>query len=286
MAKDRSPLIRKAAGRQRSGFQRFASSLNGSWCLLALFGLTACVQPAADPAPTTPKENSAMTAANSNPAISTTPEQAADVAAAAVDRAAGQPSALARLPGGRSPLPLPQGPKLEVTDLRARVLKLVGGLRTAQDTEAVTVAQILNLPFGPDPEDPNGQVVEGRLGNAGRYYATVTSAGHDMPGKEIEVRFIPEGWKGDPRIAENALSTCSLDFSAFNEDIAKLGYSGTEGPSYLKEFWSYRKDWPASNISFYLVVNIYRATTDDQPKGRPCVLSIEISADSTKVDRG
>lgn len=225
-----------------------------------------------------------MTAPDS--AASITPEQAADAAAAASDRAAGPASGSAPRIAAATALPLPQGPALETKELRTRVLKLIAGLRTVQDTETSAVAKILNVPFGPDPEDPRHQMVEGRLGSAGRYFITVGSAGRDTLGKEVEVRFIPEGWRGDPRLPENALPTCSLDFAPFDGDLAKLGYSGEQSPPYLKEFWSYRKDWPANNITFYLVVNLYRATGGDQAKGRPCVLSIEISADDAEVDHG
>lgn len=225
-----------------------------------------------------------MTAPNSTAAI--TPEQAADAAAAASDRAAGPATGSAPRISAATALPLPQGPALETKELRTRVLKLITGLRTVQDTETSAVAKVLNVPFGPDPEDPGHQVVQGRLGSAGRYYITVGSAGRDMPGQRIEVRFIPEGWRGDPRDAENALPTCSLDFAPLHDDIAKLGYAGAEGPSSPREFWAYRKDWPANNITFYLVVNLYRATGGDQPKGRPCVLYIEITADDAEVDHG
>lgn len=225
-----------------------------------------------------------MTAPDS--AASITPEQAADAAAAASDRAAGPASGSApRIPAATA-LPLPQGPALETEELRTRVLKLIAGLRTVRDTETSAVAKVLNVPFGPDPEEPDLQVVRGRLGSAGRYYITVGSAGRDMPGKRIEIRFIPEGWRGDPRDAENALSTCGLDFAPLHEDIVKLGYWGAESPLYLREFWSYRKDWPANNITFYLVVNLYRAIGGDQHKGRPCVLYIEITADDAEVDHG
>ncbi|QQP97970.1 hypothetical protein [Lysobacter enzymogenes] len=284
-AKEGTHVTRNAAVRAPDGLQRVHPL--GAWSLLtlALAGLSACARPAADPAPAIPKEKPAMTAPGS--ALPATPEQAGDAAASASDRAAGQaPQAAPRVPASVAARPLPQGPALETQDLRARVLKLVAGLRTAHDTEASAVAKALDVPFGPDPEDPSHHVVEGRLGSGGRYFITVGSAGRDTLGKEVEVRFIPEGWKGDPRLPENALPTCSLDFSPLNDDLAKLGYSGEQSPPYLKEFWSYRKDWPANNITFYLVVNLYRATGGDQAKGRPCVLSIEISADDAEVDHG
>ncbi|ROU04447.1 hypothetical protein D9T17_23825 [Lysobacter enzymogenes] len=251
---------------------------------LVLAGVAACAQPATDPVAASDQEQPAMTAPDS--AASITPEQAADAAAAASDRAAGPATGSAPRVPTATALPLPQGPALETEQLRTRVLKLIAGLRTVQDTETSAVAKILNVPFGQDPEDPGLQVVQGRLGSAGRYYITVGSAGRDMPGQEIEIRFIPEGWKGDPRIAENALPTCSLDFAPLNDDIAKLGYSGAEGPSYLKRFWAYRRDWPANNITFYLVVNLYRTSGGDESEGRACVLSIEISADNAEVDHG
>lgn len=252
---------------------------------LALAALTACAQPPSDQTAASPKEKPAMTAPGSvsDPA---TPEQAGDDAASASDRAAGRaPETASRVPATAA-RPLPQGPALETQDLRTRMLKLVEGLRTAQDTETSAVAKALGVPLGPDPEDPSHHVVEGRLGSGGRYFITVGSAGRDTLGKEVEVRFIPEGWKGDPRLPENALPTCSLDFAPLNDDLAKLGYWGEQSPPYLKEFWSYRKDWPANNITFYLIVNVYRATGGDQAKGRPCVLSIEISADDAEVDHG
>lgn len=261
------------------------------WLLpFALAGLAACAQPPATAAPETPKENSAMTAPPSVPTDATvTPEEAADAAAAAADRAAAAAAAASAapppkaIPPSSAHLPVPQGPALANEELRARVLKLIGSLKTARDTEADHVAKVLGVRLGTDPEDAAGQVVEGRLSDGGRYGVSVYNLYPDGPGKRVEIGWTPPGWKGDPRRSENALTTCSLDFAPLSDDIAALGYSRGQTTSSRKERWGFRKDVPANHITFYVGVYLYRALDGSDPKGRPCVLYINIDADDAEV---
>lgn len=259
------------------------------WLLpFALAGLTACAQPPATAAPETPKENSAMTAPPSSPADATaTPEQAADEAAAASDRAAAAAASEAPLPKAVPPstahLPVPQGPALANEKLRARVLKLIGSLKTARDTEADHVAKVLGVPLGPDPEYADGRGVEGRLSDGGLYGVSVSELYSGTPGKRVEIGWTPPGWKDDPRRTENALTTCSLDAAALSDDIVALGFSGPHISSSPKERWGFRKDVPANHITFYIGVYLYRAVDGSDPKGRPCVMYINIDADDAEV---
>jgi hypothetical protein len=250
----------------------------------------ACAQPAADPAPATPKEKPAMTAPSPTAFDATaTPEQAADAAAAAADRAAAAASSAAppaKTSPPSPPVQLTRGPALATEELRARVLKLIESLKTARDTEPPHIARILGTPMGPDPEDAESQLVEGQLTGGGRYSVSVDTLYPGTPGQHVEIRWTPAGWKGDPRKAENALTACTLDFPPLSDDIAALGYARSKSAPHLKEFWSFRKDVPANNITFYLVVKLYRAIDGADPKGRPCVLSITINADDAEVDRG
>lgn len=219
-----------------------------------------------------------------------TPERAADAAAAAADRAAEaasrttSPAKTGRAPS--SPVQLTQGPALASEELRARVLKLIESLKAARDTEPSHVAQVLGTPLGPDPEDAESRLVEGPLTGGGRYSVSVDTLYPGTPGQHVEIHWTPAGWKGDPRKPENALPTCSLDFQPLSDDIAALGYSRSKNAPHLKEAWSFRKDVPANNIAFYLVVTLYRAADAADPKGRPCVLSVEIDADDAEVGRG
>ncbi|MFK3650400.1 hypothetical protein ACI2IY_18485 [Lysobacter enzymogenes] len=262
------------------------------WLLpFALAGLAACAQPSATAASEPPKEKSAMTAPPSVPVdATTTPEEAADAAAAASDRAAAAAASETPPPKAVPPaserLPMPQGPPLANEELRARVLKLIGSLKTARDTESAHVAKVLGLPLGPDPEDADGRAVEGRLSDGGRYGVSVYKLYSDGPGKRVEIGWTPPGWKGDPRSSENALTTCSLDFAPFSDDIAALGYSRGKTTSSRKERWGFRKDVPANHITFYVGVYLYRALDGSDPKGRPCVLYINIDADDAEVKYG
>lgn len=219
-----------------------------------------------------------------------TPEQAADAAATAADRAAEMASRTTSPANtGRAPSPpvqLTQGPALGSEELRARLLKLIESLKTARDTEPSHVAQVLGTPLGPDPEDAESQLVEGQLTGGGRYSVSVDTLYPGTPGRHVEIRWTPAGWKGDPRKPENALPTCSLHFPPLSDDIAALGYSRSKNAPHLKEAWSFRRDVPANNITFYLVVTLYRAIDAANPKGRPCVLSVEIDADDAEVGRG
>jgi len=218
------------------------------------------------------------------------PERAAAAAAAAADRAAElasrttSPAKTGRAPS--SPVQLTQGPALASEELRARVLKLIESLKAARYTEPSHVAQVLGTPLGPDPEDAESQLVEGPLTGGGRYSVSVDTLYPGTPGQHVEIHWTPAGWKGDPRKPENALPTCSLDFQPLSDDIAALGYSRSKNAAHLKEAWSFRKDVPANNIAFYLVVTLYRAVDAAEPKGRPCVLSVEIDADDAEVGRG
>ncbi|ATE70772.1 hypothetical protein CNO08_04980 [Lysobacter capsici] len=258
---------------------------------MALAGLTACAQPPATPAPEARKEKSAMTATPSASIDATaTPEQAADAAAAAADRAAetashaAPPAKTERVPS--PPVQLTQSPALATEELRARVLKLIESLKAVRDTEPSHVAQALGVPLGPDPEDAESQLAEGQLTGGGRYSVSVDTLYPGTPGQHVEIHWTPAGWKGDPRKPENALPTCSLDFQPLSDDIAALGYSRSKNAPHLKEAWSFRKDVPANNITFYLVVTLYRAVDAANPKGRPCVLSVEIDADDAEVRHG
>lgn len=235
--------------------------------------------------------DAAVTRQQADDAVAAAAERAADAAAAASDRAAVYAASVTPPPkvnpAPSTPLPMPQGPALTIEELRTRVLKLIGGLKVARDTEPAQVEPVLGVSLGPNPQEPESAIVEGRLSDGGRYYVMVDSIYPNVPGKQINVRFIHKDSRGgDPRKAENALTTCGLDFAPLNKDIAALGFSGSEGPRFLKESWGYRKDFPANNITFYLVVNLYRARDGSDPKGRPCVMSIEISADDAEVDRG
>ena len=166
------------------------------------------------------------------------------------------------------------------------MLKLIAGLKTARDTEAAHVAQVLGTPLGPDPKDAERQRVVGPLVDGVRYGVRVNALYSGTPGQHVEIRWVPAGWKGDPRKPENALSTCSFDFGPFSDEIAAMGYARSKSAPHLKEFWSFRKDVPANNITFYLVVTLYRALDGSDPKGRPCVMSVEIDADDAEVDHG
>lgn len=232
-----------------------------------------------------------MTAPSSDPADATTPEQAADEAAAAADRAAVAAASAAPPPKPDRPssahLPMPQGPALANEELRARVLKLIGSLKTARDTESAHVAKVLGVPLGPDPEeDADRLAVEGPLTGGGRYGVTVGELYSGTPGKRVQIGWTPAGWKGDPRWPDNALATCSLDFAPLSDDIAALGYSRSRSASLRKERWGFRKDVPANHITFYVGVYLYRALDASDPKGRPCVLYITIDADDAEVNYG
>jgi len=232
-----------------------------------------------------------MTAPPSTPIDATvTPEEAADAAAAASDRAAAAASSAAPPPRAVPPssahLPVPQGPALANAELRARVLKLIGSLKTARDTESAHVAKVLDLPLGPDPADADGRVVEGQLIGGGRYSVSVDTLYSDGPGRHVGIHWTPAGWKGDPRHPENALTSCSLDFAPLSDDIAALGFSRAKSASLRKERWGFRKDVPANRITFYVGVYLYRAIDESDPKGRPCVLYINIDADDAEVADG
>ncbi|QWP78136.1 hypothetical protein J5226_06995 [Lysobacter sp. K5869] len=232
-----------------------------------------------------------MTAPSSTPIDATTPEQAADEAAAAADRAAAAAASAMPPPKPAPPssarLPMPQGPALANEELRKRVLALIGSLTTARDTESAHVAKVLGVPLGPDPEDADSRAVQGQLTGGGRYAVRVSTLySEGPPGKHVGIYWTPAGWKGDPRQRENAPAACSLDFAPLSDDIAALGYSRGKGPSGLKERWGFRKDVPANHITFYVVVNLYRALDGSDPKGRPCVFFITIDANDDEVDYG
>lgn len=286
-------MTRNAAIRPADGPDRPKSRPRGRGYLLALAlaGVAACAQPAADPVAASRQEQPAMTAPTSVPPDATAPtDNPADAAAAAADRAAAYAESVTPPPKANpapsTPLPLPQGPALSTQELRARVLKLIAGLKTARDTEAAHVAQVLGTPLGPDPKDAERQRVAGPLVDGVRYGVRVNALYSGTPGQHVEIRWVPAGWKGDPRKPENALSTCSFDFGPFSDEIAAMGYARSKSAPHLKEFWSFRKDVPANNITFYLVVTLYRALDGSDPKGRPCVMSVEIDADDAEVDHG
>ncbi|MBX9399933.1 hypothetical protein K4L06_01310 [Lysobacter sp. BMK333-48F3] len=232
-----------------------------------------------------------MTASTAAPLhVDATPQHGADTAAAAADRAAelatraAQPANIAQASSPSSPLA--QGPALATEQLRARMLTLIGNLKTARDTEPSQLAQVLGVVLGPDPEDAKSQLAVGPLTDGGRYSVTVDALHPGTPGRHVAIHWTPPGWKGDPRKPENALATCSLEFAPLNNDIAALGYSRSKSAPHLKESWSFRKDMPSNNIAFYLVVNLYRAIDSADPKGRPCVLSVEIDADHAESSHG
>lgn len=294
-------MTRNAAVRSADRAVRPLTRTRGPLLWLALAGLSACTQPSAA-APETPKDNSVMTATVPAPVdapvtrqkaddLAAAAERAADAAAAASDRAAAYAASVTPPPkvnpAPSTPLPMPQGPALTTEELRTRVLKLIGGLKVARDTEAAQVEPVLGVSLGPDPQEPESAIVEGRLSEAGRYYVMLDRADPTQPGRQINVHFIHKNGRGEPYKAENAMAICGLDFAALNKDIAALGYSGSQGRRFQKkEFWGYRKDFPANDITFYLFLKLYRVMDGSDPKGRLCVRSIEISADDAEVDRG
>lgn len=226
-----------------------------------------------------------MTAPGSDHARPTTPEQAGDAAAAAADRAAGQApqAALATTPLPR--VSVPNGPHLTPEELQARLLKLIEGLSAAAQTEGPQVAQALGILLAPDSEKPDRLIAEGELGQGGRYHVVVSSVYPNVPGRRVEVRFIPQGWHGDPRNPDSTLTTCSLAFEPLSEAMVKLGYSRARGPTHQRERWSFRKDFPQNKIAFYIKANLYRAQ-DGTAEGRACVLSVQIDADSADLSHG
>lgn len=282
-------VTRNAAVRPPDGPHPLKFRPRGRWRLLALAlaGLTACAQPTADPAAAAPQETPAMTAPGPDPARPSPPEQAGDIAAAAADRAAGPTAPAVQTtpaPPGAPRVPVPDGPALTPEELQARLLKLVEGLRSAAQTEGPPVAQALGTPLAPDPDKPDRLIAEGPLGQGGRYHVVVASVYPNVPGRRVEVRFIPPGWRGDPRNPESALTTCSLAFEPLSDAMVKLGYSRTRGPTHQRERWSFRKDFPRNAIAFYIKANLYRAQ-DGTAQGRSCVLSVQIDADSADLSR-
>jgi len=181
---------------------------------------------------------------------------------------------------------MPQGPALANEELRKRVLALIGSLKTARDTESAHVAKVLGVPLGPDPEDADSRAVQGQLTGGGRYAVRLSRSYSEGPGQHVGIYWTPSGMKGDPRQSQNALTTCTLDFAPLSDDIAALGYLGKKRPSNPKERWGFRKDIPDNHITFYVGVNLYRATDKSDPKGRPCVLFITIDANDDEVDYG
>lgn len=226
-----------------------------------------------------------MTAPGSDRTRSTSPEQAGDNAAAAADSAAGQMSQAAPATTLPPRVSVPDGPHLTPEELQARLLKLVEGLSEAAQTEGPQVAQALGILLAPAPEKPDRLIAEGELGQGGRYHVIVSSVYPNVPGRRIEVRFIPQGWHGDPRNPESALTTCGLAFEPLSEAMVKLGYSRTRGPTHQRERWSFRKDFPQNTIAFYIKANLYRAQ-DGTAEGRSCVLSVQIDADSADLSHG
>lgn len=218
------------------------------------------------------------------PDVTPSTSEPGDAAAAAADRAAGQaPPAVG---ANRAPqASLADGPAFTPEALQSRLLKLIEGLNTAAQTEGDQVAQALGTPLAADPGNPNRLIAEGEFGQGGRYHVMVTSIYPDVPGRRVEVRFIPPGWRGDPRNPESALTACSLAFEPLSEAMVKLGYSRTRGPTHQRERWSFRKDFPQNTIAFYIKANLYRAQ-DGSAEGRPCILSVQIDADSADLSHG
>lgn len=280
-------VTRSSAIRYPNDLSPFRTRLRDRWCLVALVltGLTACAQPTTNPVAAPPHEKPAMTAPGSDHARLTTPEQSGDAAAAAADRAAGQAPQAAP---ATTPLPrvsVSDGPHLTPEELQARLLKLVEGLSAAAQTEGPQVAEALGTPLAPDPEKPDRLLAEGELGQGGRYHVVVSSVYPNVPGRRVEIRFLPPGWRGDPRNPESALTTCSMAFEPLSEAMVKLGYSRTRGPTHQRERWSFRKDFPHNTIAFYIKANLYRAQ-DGTAEGRACVLSVQIDADSADLSHG
>ncbi|WP_394540629.1 hypothetical protein PRJ39_08775 [Lysobacter enzymogenes] len=226
-----------------------------------------------------------MTAPGSDHAHPTAPEQAGDAAAAAADRAAGQAPRAAPATPAPARVSIPDGPALTSDELQTRLLTLVAGLSTAVQTEGPQVAQALGTPLAADPRNPDRLIAEGELGQGGRYHVVVGSVYPDVPGRRVEVRFIPPGWRGDPRDPERAPTACGLAFQPLSDALVELGYSRTRGPTHQRERWSFRKDFPRNAIAFYIKANLYRAQ-DGTAEGRACVLSVQIDADSADLSHG
>ncbi|MEH6416068.1 hypothetical protein [Pseudomonas sp. CGJS7] len=164
-------------------------------------------------------------------------------------------------------------------------MKLIKGLSTAAQTEGAQVARMLGTPLTAAAESPGRLIAEGDLGEGGRYHVVVSSVYPNVPGRRVEVRFIPPRWRGDPRNPESALTNCGLAFEPLSDALVKLGYSRTRGPTHQRERWSFRKDFPQNTIAFYIKANLYRAQ-DGTAEGRPCVLSVQIDADSADLSHG
>ena len=187
--------------------------LHSAAALIASLILLGCARQPAQAAADTEKD-AAMTQAQAPQGG----EPAADAVAAQLDRIAEQSVS----PSGPTTAPVPPppaapGPELTAEAWRARILRLIDGLKTPLDTRPARVADALGLTL----VDRNGShEAIGALPGGGTYKVWVDALYRESPDK----------WTvGLSQAVHEGPNVCLFELDSLRRHVQSLGYTGKEG---------------------------------------------------------
>lgn len=172
-------------------------------------------------------------------------------------------------------------PSIAVSELRARIVRLVGSLRTPADTEATHVGNVLGVAFAPQMLAVHEGKAAGALSEGWPYSIEVYKSDKGALGKQVRINIQVAG-SVDPRNSSKRVEACAFDFKPFADELTAVGYKGNDTTLPFMEQWSFTRSSEKERITFFVSAELYRAD-DGTPAGRQCVVAVVIAAEPSGV---
>ncbi len=231
--------------------------------LLACLVLASCAQPAAQA--TADQEKDPPMNQDQAPQGG---EAAADAVAAELDRIAERSvSHRGNVTPIAEPPPAPPGPQLSIDDWRARILRVIDGLQTPQDTQPAQIAKALDLTLTDRAESYEAK---GSLASGGTYEAWVNALYRETPDK----------WTVG--LSHDApTGACVFPLSTLRKHLIAHGYNANEGVIRRdgSESALYRSRPGSDGIVFVVSAELVKPVSNEQ-----CIRALRINANTPEEE--
>lgn len=172
-------------------------------------------------------------------------------------------------------------PSIAVSELRARIVRLVGSLRTPADTQATHVGNVLGVDFAPQMLAVHEGEAAGALSEGWPYSIGVYKSAKGAIGKQVRINMLVAG-SVDPRNSAKRVEVCAFDFKPFADELTVAGYKGNDTTLPFMEQWTFTRSLEKERITFFVSAELYRAD-DGTPAGRQCVVAVVIAVEPSGV---
>lgn len=172
-------------------------------------------------------------------------------------------------------------PSIAVSELRARIIRLVESLRTPADTQATHVGNVLGVAFAPQMLAVHEGEAAGSLSEGWPYSIEVYKSAKGAIGKKVRINIQVAG-SVDPRNSSKRVEACAFDFKPFADELTAAGYKGNDTTLPFMEQWGFTRSSEKERITFFVSAELYRAD-DGTPSGRQCVVAVRIAAEPSGV---